>query len=123
MPDEKLIAKPLRFLPAAKREYDTLPGEVQDVMGHDLWEVQRGNTPASAKPLKGLGGGVLEVVDDFDGDTFRAVYTVRLAGAIYVVAAFQKKSKHGIATPKHLIDTIKDRLKQAEDHHAKHPPA
>jgi phage-related protein len=67
----------------------------------------------SAKPLKGLGPGVLEVVSDHRGDTFRAVYTVRLADRVFVLHAFQKKSKHGIATPQADIELIKRRLKQA----------
>jgi phage-related protein len=68
--------------------------------------------------LKGFGGrGALEIVDDFDGDTYRAVYTVKFAGVVYVLHAFQKKSKKGIATPKHEIELINARLKQAEEHH------
>jgi phage-related protein len=113
---------PLRFLAAAYKDYTAFPGEVQKKMGRALAEVQFGTKPTAAKPLTGLGSGVLEVRSDFDGDTFRAVYTVRLAGAVYVVHAFQKKSKSGIATPKHEIDLIRARLKQAEEHHAKHPP-
>jgi phage-related protein len=83
----------------------------------------------SAKPGQGhRGAGVLEIVDDFDGDTFRAVYTVRLAGAIYVLHAFQKKSKHGIATPKTELDLIERRLKQAREDYeqwskSKNPPS
>jgi phage-related protein len=76
-----------------------------------------GGHPA-AKALKGFGGrGVLEVVDDFDGDTYRAVYTVKFAGVVYVLHAFQKKSKRGIATPQRDIDLIKARLKRAEEHY------
>lgn len=70
------------------------------------------------KPLKGFGGaGVLEVVDDHDGDTYRAVYTVRFTGVVYVLHAFQKKSKSGIATPKHEIALIEQRLKRAKEDH------
>jgi len=69
-----------------------------------------------AKPLRGFdGAGVLEVVDDFDGDTFRAAYTVRFSGVVYVLHAFQKKSKHGIALPKSDLDLIKTRLKRARE--------
>jgi phage-related protein len=72
-----------------------------------------------AKPLKGFkGAGVLEVVSDFDGDTFRAVYTVRLKGVVYVLHAFQKKAKKGIATPKFEMDRIMARLKEAQLAHA-----
>lgn len=67
----------------------------------------------SSKPLKGLGSGVLEVVSDHRGDTFRSVYTVRLAGRVFVLHAFQKKSKSGMATPKADVNLIKQRLKQA----------
>ena len=71
-----------------------------------------------AKPLKGFGGaGVLEVVDDFDGDTFRAVYAVRFTGMVYVLHAFQKKSKSGVATPRHDIALIEQRLKRAKEDH------
>ena len=77
---------------------------------------QKGGKHAEAKPLKGFkGAGVLEIVSDFDGDTFRAVYTVKIKGVIYVLHAFQKKSKKGIATPKTEIDKIKRRLKAAEN--------
>ena len=77
-----------------------------------------GGKHADAKPLKGFGGaGVLEVVAHDDGDTFRAVYTVRLAGRVYILDVFQKKSKSGIATPKPDIDRIKARLKRAEQEH------
>ncbi len=76
---------------------------------------QQGDTPAGAKPLKGFGGaGVLELVEDHRGDTYRAVYTVRFERAVYVLHAFQKKSKHGIATPKRDLMIIRDRLKRAE---------
>jgi phage-related protein len=75
---------------------------------------QIGRKAPYAKPLKGFGdAGVLEVVDDFDGDTFRAVYTVRFAKAVYVLHAFQKKSKRGVATPKAELDLIEQRLKRA----------
>ncbi len=74
-----------------------------------------GGKHPDAKPLKRFGGaGVLEVVDDYDGDTFRAVYTVRFAGVVYVLHAFQKKSKSGISTPKHVIELVRSRLKEAE---------
>jgi phage-related protein len=75
-----------------------------------------GGKPASAKPLAGFGGAaVLEIVENYDGDTYRSVYTVRFADAVYVLHAFQKKSKPGIKTPKHEIDPIKQRLKAAEE--------
>ena len=88
-----------------------------------MYEAQKGNKHPSAKPLRGFGGaGVLEVVEDHDGDTYRAVYTVRLAGRVYVLHAFQKKSKHGIATPKAEMDLVERRLREAEAFHATSPP-
>jgi len=83
-----------------------------------LFLAQTGQHPPSAKPLKGLGGGTVELVEDFDGDTYRAVYTVRFAEAVYVLHAFKKKSKRGIATPKSDIDLIKRRLRDAASDHA-----
>lgn len=93
---------------------------MQDSFGFALFLAQTGQRPPDAKPLKGFGAGVVELVDDHDGDTYRAVYTVRLGSAIYVLHAFKKKSKRGIKTPKQDIDLIKQRLKVAEAHHAEH---
>jgi phage-related protein len=84
-------------------------------MGFALYTAQCGETDPSAKPLKGFGGaGVMEIVARHDGDAFRAVYTARLGDTIYVLHAFQKKSRRGIATPKHELDLIKSRLADAE---------
>ncbi len=95
------------------------PQDVQDVVVSALDEAKEGGKHQDAKPLKGFtGAGVLEVVDDDDGDTYRAVYTVRLSEAVYVLHAFKKKSTKGIKTPKRDIDLIKTRLKAAEDHNA-----
>jgi phage-related protein len=83
-----------------------------------LYEAQLGGKHYSAKPLRGFGGsGILEVVDDYDGSTYRAVYTVRLHGRIYVLHAFQKKSKTGIKTPQSEINLIRSRLRRAEEEH------
>jgi len=91
------------------------PDEVRGSIGHALHQAQIGEESDSAKALKGFGGrGILEIVEDFDGNTYRAVYTVRFAGVIYVLHAFQKKSKKGIATPKHIFDLIRSRLRDAE---------
>ncbi len=87
-------------------------------MGQALDDAQHGEKHPGARPLKGFGGaGVLEIVEDDDGDTYRAVYTVKFAGAIYVLHAFQKKAKRGRATPKKDIDLVKRRLKTARQHH------
>lgn len=81
-----------------------------------MWEAQIGSKAPFAKPLRGfVGAGVLEIIDDFDGDAFRAVYTVRFAGVVYVLHAFQKKSKVGIATPKSELDLIAQRLARARE--------
>jgi phage-related protein len=83
-------------------------------IGGALWDAQMGRKAPFAKPLRGFGGaGVLEVVDDFDGDTYRAVYTVIFAEAVYVLHAFQKKSRKGVATPRSEIELIKQRLERA----------
>ncbi len=86
-------------------------------MGQAIDDAQHGGEHPSAKALKGFGGrGVLEIVDDFEGNTYRGVYTVKFAEVVYVLHAFQKKSKRGIATPKHDIDLIRSRLQRAEEH-------
>ena len=88
------------------------PDEVKSEIGFALERVQQGRMPVNAKPLKGIVPGVLEIMSDFKGGTFRAVYTVRFPGAVYVLHVFQKKSKRGIATPKREIDLVKRRLAQ-----------
>lgn len=109
------IPKPCLFVGASRRELSALPGDVRREIGHALYEAQCGREPIAAKALKGFGGrGVLEVIEDFDGNTYRAVYTVRFAAVVYVLRAFQKKSKSGIATPKPEIELIKARLRAAE---------
>jgi len=104
--------KPVVWLGDSLRELRTFPAAVQDEMGYAIYLAQCGQKHVSAKPLKGLGS-VLEVVSDHRSDTFRAVYTVRFAERVFVLHAFQKKSKSGVATPKADIDLIKQRLKQA----------
>lgn len=95
----------------------TCPDDVQQTFGYALYLAQLGDKHDQAKPLKGFGGaGVLEVVEDHDGDTYRAVYTVRIAKAVYVLHVFQKKAKRGIATPKSDLDLIKQRLRAAQEH-------
>lgn len=91
---------------------------MQDDIGYALHIAQDGGVHQRAKPLKGFSGaGVLEIVDNHDGNTYRAVYTVRFALAIYVLHVFQKKSKRGIATPKEEIDLVRSRLLRAEAHY------
>jgi phage-related protein len=108
--------KPVRWIGSSKQDLSAFPQEVRQRVGGALWEAQVGRKASYAKPLKGFGGAVvLEVVDDFDGDTFRAVYTVRFANVVYVLHAFQKKSKRGVATPKTELDLIDLRLKRAKE--------
>jgi phage-related protein len=109
-------AKPIRWIGSSRDDVRGFPEPVRLRVGGALWEAQIGRKVAWAKPLKGFGGaGVLEIVDDHDGDTYRAVYTVRFAGVVYVLHAFQKKSKRGIATPQHEIALIQQRLRRAEE--------
>jgi len=103
--------RPLLWVASSKRDYRDFPPSVQDGFGFRLFLAQTGQHPPSAKPLKGLGGLVVELIEDFDGDTYRAVYTVRFREAVYVLHAFKKKSKRGMKTPQSDIDVIKRRLK------------
>ena len=108
------MKKPVVWLGNTLDELRKFPEEVRDEMGYALYLAQIGDKHPTAKPLKGFGSaGVLEIVDNYDGDTYRTVYTIKLAGVVYVLHAFQKKSKKGIATPKKDIDLIKKRLKLA----------
>lgn len=118
-----LSAKTTEFVGSSKSDLSGFPSEVKYIAGHAIYLASIGRKHVSAKPLKGdafKGAGVLEVVADFDGDTFRAVYTLRFAGAVYVLHAFQKKSTRGIATPKREIDVIKLRLQTARRHYETH---
>jgi phage-related protein len=107
--------RPLVWMGSAKRDFRVMPDDVKSHMGYALYVAQLGGKHRDAKPLKGFAGaGVLEVVKDHRGDTFRAIYTVRLAGAVYVLHVFQKKSKTGSATPKADLNLIEARLREAE---------
>ena len=109
--------RPLLWIASSKRDFSAFPPEVQDNFGFELFLLQTGQHPPSAKPLRGLGGTV-ELVDEFAGDAYRAVYTVHFDEAVYVLHAFKKKSKHGIKTPPADINLIRRRLKAAEQDHA-----
>jgi len=113
MMEERL--KDLYWVGSSKKELANLPDEVVDVFGYALQLAQSGTKHLQAKPLKGFGG-VLEVVEDFRKDTYRAVYSIKFKHAVYVLHCFQKKSKQGIKTPKPNIDMIKERLKAAKAH-------
>jgi phage-related protein len=106
--------KPLHWMGSALKEVRRFPAEVQRTVGFALGAAQFGGKHPSTKPWKGDGPGVLEVVKDFDGDTFRAIYTVRFARAVYVLHAFQKKSPRGIKTRQSDVDLVRERLKMAE---------
>jgi phage-related protein len=108
--------KPAVFVGSSRKDLQAFPGAVRSEIGQALFEAQLGDHPHNAKPLKGLSG-VLELRDNFDGDTYRAVYTVRFEGVLYVLHAFQKKSTRGIATPQRHIDLVKQRLRDAETIH------
>ena len=105
--------KPLHWVASAKKDYLAFPAEVQDDMGYALGLAQLGAKPPSAKPWKGEGPGIFEIVEDHRGDTYRAVYTVRFAAVVYVLHAFQKKAKTGIKTPQEDVKLIAGRLKRA----------
>jgi phage-related protein len=108
--------KSIVWIGSSRRDLKSFPAEVKDVIGYALYQAQVGRKASSAKALAGFGGaGVLEIVKDHQTDTYRAVYTVKFAEVVYVLHAFQKKSKKGIATPKSDIDLIRRRLKIAEE--------
>jgi phage-related protein len=111
--------KELVWIASTRHDLRALPKGVRRTLGVALWAVQMGETPPIAKPLKGFGGaGVLELVENDKGGTYRAVYAVRYTTAIYVLHVFQKKSKRGKATPQPDIDLIDRRLKRAAELHA-----
>ena len=118
MVDETPEIKTLIWVGSSRRDLKAFPDEVKDGMGYALYQAQIGQKAPTAKPLRGFGGaGVLEVVEDHQGDTYRAVYTVNFSNFVYVLHAFQKKSKKGIATPKSDLDLINRRLQAAEQDH------
>jgi len=107
--------KPLEWIASSYKDLMALPRKVRRRFGYALSLAQMGDQDDAAKVLKGFGGaGVLEVVEDDTGGTYRAVYTVKFAEAVFVLHCFQKKSKRGIATPKADMDVIRARLKVAE---------
>jgi phage-related protein len=112
-------SKPVEWVGSSLEDLKEFPEDVRQTVGYALYLAQCGEKHSSVKPLEGFKGtGVLEIVEDFDGDTYRAIYTVKLAGVVYVLHAFQKKSKQGIATPKQHIDLIETRLKRAKEHYS-----
>ena len=111
--------KPLVWVRGSKNDLKKFPRIAQSHIGFALKVAQTGGKHLDAKPMRGFGGAsVIEIVEDYDGNTYRAVYTARFADAIYVLHAFQKKSKSGIATPKREIDLIEERFRRARELHA-----
>lgn len=122
------VMKPCEFIGSARDDLSAMPLEVKRVFGFAIRAAQRGSKHPDAKPLRGFGGaGVLEVVENFDGDTYRAVYTVKFAGVIYVLHVFKKKSKKGSKTPQPDLKLVESRLRDAQKMHdlktAKKKPA
>lgn len=118
MADDEKGEKPLFWIGRSDEAVRDFPKEVRRIIGFALGLAQLGGKFIDSKPLKGFGGaGVLEIIEDFHSDTYQCVYTVKFAGAVYVLHAFQKKSKSGIKTPKQEIDLVKNRLKRAEEHY------
>jgi len=112
--------KPLHWVGSAKKDLLAFPEKVKDRIGTALSIAQFGGKHPGAKPWKGEGPGLLEVVADHSGNTFRAVYTVRFAEAVYVLHAFQKKSRHGIKTARQDVELVSLRLKQAQADYQEH---
>ena len=118
MPMNTLAPKPVIWMGDSLARLQAFPSTVQDEVGYAIYLAQIGEKHQRAKPLKGLGSGVLEVVSDHRGDTFRAVYTVRFRDRVYVLHAFQNKSNKGHATPQPDVDLLKQRLARAAAFHA-----
>lgn len=118
-------SRPLRknnvhFVGSSRKDLQALPKGVRAVFGYAILTAELGGKHPDAKPLQGFGGaGVLEVVEDSDGDTYRAVYTVKFGNTVYVLHAFKKKSKVGYKTPPRDLEIITTRLKVAENHYKK----
>ncbi|MDQ6967050.1 MAG: type II toxin-antitoxin system RelE/ParE family toxin [Mariprofundaceae bacterium] len=107
--------KKLYWMASSRKDLNKLPVEVQRVFGYAIHLAQNGSQHLEAKPFKGVGGGVPEVVEDHDSDTYRAVYSVKFREAVFVLHVFKKKSKKGRETPKADVDLIKSRLKLAQE--------
>ena len=109
--------RPVIWVGSSKEDLKTFPADVQDRVGFALYQAQIGFRHRDTKTLRGMGSHVLEIVSRYDSDTYRTVYAVRFRSALYVLHAFRKKAKKGIATPKQDVDVIRRRLKVAEKHY------
>lgn len=108
------MIKKAKWMGDSLKRLKEFPEEIKDGIGYSLHKIQEGLVPKNAKPLKGFKPAVMEIVADFDTNTYRAVYTVKIGVAVYVLHCFQKKSKQGSKTPKQELDLIKQRLHEAE---------
>jgi phage-related protein len=121
MAEEEQVLKPVVWVGSSLEDVRNFPQEVRDEIGFALYQSQQGGKHVSAKPLKGFkGAGVLEIVESHDGNAYRTVYTVRFRLAIYVLHAFQKKSRKGIKTPRPALDLVEKRLRTAAEHYEEH---
>ena len=109
------IIRPVRWMGNSKKNLLKFPSEVQKIIGDELQFIQFGGMPKDAKPFKGVGSGVFEIAVKYDKEAYRTVVAVQLGNYIYVLHAFQKKSKKGISTPKEDVDLIKQRLANAKE--------
>lgn len=110
--------KPVNWVGSSREDMRAFPAQVQRNMGWALQMAQLGGKHPDAKPWRGFrGASVLEIVEDFEGDTYRCVYTVKFPQAVYVLHSFKKKAKHGIATPKQEVGLVQSRLRRAEEHY------
>ncbi len=115
MEREGIFLRNVRWIGDSREQLQHFPNQVRKDIGHLLYLVQTGQTPPSTKLMRGIESGVFEIVSDYATNTYRAVYTVKIGRSLYVLHAFQKKSKRGIATPKRDIDLIKRRLRRAKE--------
>lgn len=110
--------KPVVWIGSARTDLQALPGDVRKTLGYAVYELQRGKYPPGTKRLKGELRGLMELRDDFGGDTYRAVCTIELAGVVYVLHVFQKKSTHGIGIPRRDLAVIRARWQRAKAEYA-----
>ncbi len=112
---ETPVLRPLFWMGSSKKDIQAFPKGAQKLIGDELQLIQFGGMPKDAKPFKGIGSGVFELAARYDGDAYRTVLAIQLGTKIYVLHAFQKKSKKGVATPKQDVDLIKQRYREAKE--------
>ena len=112
---ETPVLRPLVWIGNAKRNLQAFPKGAQKIIGDELQLIQFGGMPKDAKPFKGVGSGVFEIALRYDGDAYRTVLAVQLGAKVYVLHAFQKKSKKGIETPKRDVELIRKRYTEAQE--------